>query len=387
MRITPNWLLNTNLQRIMHVLGDGEVFAVGGCVRDAIMHRPVNDVDLATVHTPDAVKTRIETIPGAVLYPTGIDHGTWTVRIDEDMYEVTTFRKDVATDGRRATVAYADSMEQDAQRRDFTMNALYMDRHGDIYDPTERGLRDLKARRVRFVGDADTRCKEDYLRILRLFRFHAQIGSGTMDVEAIEAATRNATGLQKVSGERKWAEFKKILGAEHPCTALRDMHRAGVLREVMGQCYIDFPALFRVVIAENQAEVTAKWQRRYAVLTDYAEIPFPCSSMEQNYIDTLHRYRKEDFTRVAFCTGSVEVTTDCYIVRAAEAKLYCMPLPESSIKPYTQMKCPANADAFMDRGAKPGRELGRMLREANDLFIESEFKATRQELVEKVFGP
>ena len=150
-------------------------------MRNSLIGRPVNEVDLATPSTPDAV-VRLANEAGLAVHPTGLAHGTVTIVADRTGFEVTTLRRDVETDGRHAVVAFTTSWEEDARRRDFTINALYCDANGTIYDPIG-GLADLRRRRVRFIGDAEARIREDYLRILRFFRFSAEYGNGQLDVE------------------------------------------------------------------------------------------------------------------------------------------------------------------------------------------------------------
>ncbi|MEO0704030.1 MAG: CCA tRNA nucleotidyltransferase, partial [Pseudomonadota bacterium] len=174
-RLDPNtgFLADPKGQTVCRTLEDAGHMAyfVGGCVRNAVMGVAASDVDIATDATPDDVM-RIADAAGLRAVPTGIDHGTVTLVIDGTPFEVTTFRRDVATDGRRAVVAFSGDMEEDARRRDFTMNALYADRHGWLHDPVV-GLADAQARRVRFIDDPVQRIREDYLRILRFFRFSA----------------------------------------------------------------------------------------------------------------------------------------------------------------------------------------------------------------------
>ena len=159
---------------------------VGGCVRNTLMGREVDDIDVATQLTPDQV-TEIATQAGFAAHPTGIEHGTVTVVVNHAPFEVTTLRRDVSTDGRRATIAFTESWEEDAQRRDFRLNALYADATGAIHDPTGGGLDDVRAGRVIFIGDAATRIKEDNLRILRFFRFNDWYANGAIDPAGLHA--------------------------------------------------------------------------------------------------------------------------------------------------------------------------------------------------------
>ena len=204
---------------------------VGGAVRNALIGRAVVDVDIATPLLPDAVTKRLEAA-GLRAVPTGIEHGTVTAVANGKPFEITTLRRDVATDGRRATVAFTADWAEDARRRDFTMNALYASADGEVFDSVG-GIEDLKAGRVRFVGDATTRIREDYLRILRLFRFHAWYGTGEIDAAALHAAAAERAGLQNLSGERIANEMLRLLAAESPLACLRLMAASAILPEIM----------------------------------------------------------------------------------------------------------------------------------------------------------
>ena len=228
-----SWMANDETRGVMRALkaDGGDARFVGGAVRNALLGEKVSDVDIATPLNPDAVMARLRKA-GLGAVPTGIDHGTVTAIANGKPYEVTTLRRDVATDGRRAIVAFTTDWKEDAARRDFTMNALYADEAGAIFDYFG-GLADLAARRVRFVGDASTRIKEDYLRILRLFRFHAWYGSGDIDADALAAASAGKAGLKTLSGERVQKELLRLLEAKDPVPVLRTMEAAGILREIL----------------------------------------------------------------------------------------------------------------------------------------------------------
>jgi poly(A) polymerase len=200
---------------------------VGGAVRDALAGLPVADIDLATPDPPDATMAAWKKA-GLRVVPTGLAHGTVTAISGGRPFEITTLRRDVATDGRHATVAWTDDWQQDAARRDFTINALSLDRSGQVHDYFD-GQTDLRAGRVRFVGDAATRIAEDYLRILRFFRFFARYGSGPPDRDAITAIRAGAPGMGILSAERVWHELKKILAAPDPRAAVFLMAELGVL--------------------------------------------------------------------------------------------------------------------------------------------------------------
>lgn len=209
----------------------GSARFVGGVVRNALLCREVSDIDIATPFLPAEVTRRLESA-GIKVVPTGIEHGTVTAVANGKPYEVTTLRRDVATDGRRATVAFTSDWDADARRRDFTMNALYASAEGEIFD-TVGGVADLQAGHVRFVGDPVTRIREDYLRILRLFRFHAWYGRGEISAPALRAAAAEKKGLTQLSGERIQKEFLRLLEAENPVPSLRVMAASGILSEIL----------------------------------------------------------------------------------------------------------------------------------------------------------
>ncbi|WP_299684540.1 CCA tRNA nucleotidyltransferase [uncultured Tateyamaria sp.] len=208
-------------------------YFVGGCVRNAVMGVAASDVDIATDASPDDVM-HIAEEGGVRAVPTGLDHGTVTLVIDGTPYEVTTFRRDVDTDGRRAVVVFSTRMDDDARRRDFTMNALYADRHGWVHDPVG-GLRDAQARRVRFIDDPVQRIREDYLRALRFFRFSAWYADPDLgwDADALAAIAETLDGLHTLSAERVGAETLKLLSAPNPAPAVSVMARVGVLARLI----------------------------------------------------------------------------------------------------------------------------------------------------------
>jgi poly(A) polymerase len=223
------WMISPETRAVMDALGEARF--VGGVVRNSLMGREVSDIDIATPLTPDEVTKRLEAVKLKAV-PTGVEHGTVTAISNGRPYEVTTLRRDVSTDGRRAVVTFTTDWAEDAQRRDFTMNALYADATGEVFD-TVGGVADLKAGRVRFVGDPVTRIREDFLRILRLFRFHAWYGKGEIDKPALQACAAEKAGLRQLSGERIAKEMLKLLAAEDPVPVLRSMAATGILSEVL----------------------------------------------------------------------------------------------------------------------------------------------------------
>lgn len=264
MRITAEWIARPQTQALCAALaGAGhQALFVGGCVRNALMGLPVEDIDICTDARPETV-TDIAKNAGFRVIPTGIAHGTVTVMAGGAAHEVTTFRRDVETDGRRAIVEFSRDIAEDAARRDLTMNALYARADGTVIDPLG-GLPDLLARRVRFVGDPAQRIREDYLRILRFFRFHAHFADpgGGFDAEALAACAAHLEGLATLSAERTGQEMRKLLKAKNPAPAVAAMATAGVLGAILPGA--NPRALAPLVHLEGA--LAPDWRRRLAVL-------------------------------------------------------------------------------------------------------------------------
>jgi poly(A) polymerase len=264
-----------NLRYVLEVLEQNgyQAHLVGGSVRNALMGLPASDFDVSTNAHPDAVQRLFEA-QGLSVHPTGIEHGTLTVSVGEDAFEVTTWRRDVATDGRRATVAFATELADDANRRDFTMNALYADRHGRVLDPTGSGVEDAKARRVRFVGDAQTRVLEDHLRILRYFRFSATLEANCAPEDpALDVLALHAHLTDTLPRERVGAEMVKLLGADNPVSALLAMFDGGHLQSVLAETRglkrsVLKDRLTRLVAQETMMGLAPCFVRRLAALVE-----------------------------------------------------------------------------------------------------------------------
>lgn len=262
------WRKRRGMVRLLRALGaeEGLTRYVGGAVRDDLLGLPVSDVDLATRLQPDEVIRRLEKAKIKAV-PTGIDHGTVTAVSDGHPFEITTLRRDVSTDGRRATIAFTDDWKEDAARRDFTINALSADpRNGEIFDYFD-GLGDLQHRHIRFIGDPLQRIAEDHLRILRFFRFHARFGSGEPDAAALKACTERSRDLMALSRERIADELLKLLAVADPSTTLGIMLRHDILKPVLPE--IDAERLGKLqslVASEGAADVQPDPLRRLAAL-------------------------------------------------------------------------------------------------------------------------
>ncbi|EPX77471.1 CCA tRNA nucleotidyltransferase [Litoreibacter arenae] len=375
--VTGDWLTNPATQAVFDALVAAGIdgFFVGGCVRNALLGAPVADIDMTTSATPGQVSTAAEAV-GLKVVPTGIDHGTVTVVSGGIPHEVTTFRRDMETDGRRAQVAFSASMAEDAARRDFTMNALYADRRGAVTDPVG-GLPDLNARRVRFIGDADARIAEDYLRILRFFRFHAWYGdpAGGLDADGLAACAAGADGLAQLSAERVGAEMKKLLSAPDPAPAVAAMAQAGILARVMPGA--DTKALPVLVHLEDGAGFT----RRVACLGgEDLKDRWRLSKAEAAEIALLRDLIGADtgLAEIAYRHGA-DAARDVALLRAA---LFEQPLPDGmqdEVATGAGAVFPVKAADLMPEFSGPA--LGAKLQELETRWIASGFALTRAELL------
>ncbi|MGV6840340.1 MAG: CCA tRNA nucleotidyltransferase [Planktomarina sp.] len=252
--ITAPWLSDPDLQTVFSVFaGHGfQIYAVGGCVRNTLLGCDVTDIDMSTDATPQDM-LRIAQGEGWKAVPTGIDHGTITMVFAGQAFEITTFRRDVETDGRHAQVQFSKDMVEDAQRRDFTINAMYVDAAGKLYDPVN-GQAALHPTRIVFIGDAEQRIKEDYLRILRFFRFFAQYGDPDegLDADGLAACALHSDGLAHISKERIGQEIIKLLGAPDPSFAVGAMGQSGVLWQILPGA---FPLTLSILTSFENAPV------------------------------------------------------------------------------------------------------------------------------------
>ena len=380
MRIAGDWLAQPGTQALCAALeaaGHRALF-VGGCVRNALMGVPVADVDIATDARPEAV-TRLAEAAGLRVVPTGIDHGTVTVIAQGVPHEVTTFRRDVETDGRRAVVAFSQDVAEDAARRDFTMNALYADARGNVIDPLG-GMPDLVARRLRFVGDAHQRIREDYLRILRFFRFHAHYGDPNqgMDAEALAASAELAEGLDGLSRERIGAEMRKLLAAPDPAPAVAAMAQAGVLARVLPGS--DVRALAPLVHLEG--DLPPHWQRRLAALGGQeVEERFRLSRADAAVLVALRDAVGRGWSPAALGWKlGAEGARDAVLLRAA--------LLESALPKGWQAEVARGAGSVMPLTAADlmpdlqGAALGARLKEIEARWLASDLRLTRSDFLD-----
>ncbi|WP_067217803.1 CCA tRNA nucleotidyltransferase [Stappia indica] len=408
--IKADWLGEPALQAVFDALEqEGDTArVVGGAVRNTLLGVPVSDIDIATTAEPATVIRRVEAA-GLKAVPTGVDHGTVTVVSGGRPFEVTTLREDVETHGRHATVRFGRNWQHDAERRDFTMNALYAARDGTLFDPVG-GLPDLAARRVRFIGEADRRVREDYLRILRFFRFHAQYGEGAPDAEGLAAVARLKDGLAGLSAERIGAEMRKLVGARGAVATLEAMADAGIMPQVLvphgglapfrGLRALDGlgantrePALALAALSEGgEAELDAladrlrlsnaerRRMKAARLAADMAREKLGSAEPEAvrlAALELLYRHGRE-----AACDGVLLAAAEAGLA-AEDAGLRAL---LEAVTALDVPRLPVSGGDLTKAGVAPGPKVGEGLRLAESRWIDSGFSLDRAALISAVLG-
>ncbi|MEJ8562236.1 CCA tRNA nucleotidyltransferase [Yoonia sp. GPGPB17] len=376
-RISAPWLQDDASQAMCTLLTDAghQAWFVGGCVRNELLGEPVADLDLSTDAEPRTVMN-LAIAANVHAIPTGIDHGTVTLIIDGTPFEITTFRRDVATDGRRATVAFSDNITDDARRRDFTMNALYAAPNGEIADPLG-GLPDLQAKRIRFIEDPDRRIKEDYLRILRFFRFYAWYGdvSEGPDTDGLAACAENIEGLLSLSIERVTAEMLKLLAAPDPAPALASMASTGALARVLPGAE---PGNLAVLVhLEQSLAVPPDPLRRLAVIGGAPHDALRLSNVQMRRLDTL---RSGVSPVEASYRDGANMGRDALLIQSASLGQSVDHAALKLVVDAAQQVFPLKAADLMPDLSGPA--LGKALKEAEARWINSGFTLTKAELLD-----
>ncbi len=357
-----------------------QAYVVGGPVRNGLLGLPIDDLDIATDATPDRV-LQIAAKAGWKAVPTGVDHGTVTLLPQGVPVEVTTFRKDVATDGRRAVVAFSKDLTEDAKRRDFTMNALYADASGAVLDPLG-GLPDLHARRVRFIGLPEDRIREDYLRILRFFRFHAWYGDATdgIDPDGLAACAALTDGLAQLSKERIGAEMLKLMAAPDPAPSVASMAQTGVLGAILPGA--DATALALLVHLEQGLGVSAAPLRRLASLGDLnLESDLRLSKKQITEIHNMRSYLSLGLSAAEFgYRNGFSAARDAILLRAAALGQSVDPDDLAQARNGAAAVFPLKA---ADLPHLSGPALGKALKAAETAWIASGFSLSKQALIDK----
>ena len=386
-RVEATWLASASARHAVAALeaGGAQALFVGGCVRNALMGAPVADLDMATDAPPQTVQALLEAA-GIRHVPTGIEHGTVTALVDGRGVEITTFRKDVETDGRRAVVAFGGTLEEDAARRDFTLNALYARPDGTVLDPLGEGLADLEARRIRFIGDPAARIEEDRLRILRFYRFHALYGDAFrgLDASGQAACATAADGVEDLARERIGAEMRKLLAAPDPGPALAAMAEAGVLARALPSATLD--ALGALAAAEALAGSAPDWKRRLVAMgvdPDDATERLRLSRADQRALKAILTAREEGRPpgQSANRQGA-EAARDAALQTAAAAGAAPPQALQREVSKGATQEFPVGAEDLIARGMKPGKALGARLSKLEDAWLDSNFRLTRGEMLD-----
>jgi len=371
------------------VRADGSRF-VGGCVRNTLMGRAIDDIDIATQLKPDETLKALEAA-GIRAIPTGIEHGTVTAVVGHAPFEITSLRRDVETDGRRAVVAFTEDWNEDAQRRDFRLNAIYAGADGTLYDPTGGGIEDAASGRVIFIGDADERLREDYLRILRFFRFNAWYGA-EIDAEGLAACARQKDGLEQIAAERIWKELKKLLGAPAPWGAVDAMHTSGVLKVVLPQAG-DLARLHDLNVSEQLLRQKADaMQRMMAILPrEQAQVEAAIASLRLSNTEA-GRFRAwaapeipehigasaAQLRRSLYLFGP-QALIDRAILSGLDARDFV-----AACRAWRRPVFPLKGEDLVKQGLSPGPAVGELLRTLEDWWVEGDFAAEKAELLEEL---
>ncbi len=379
MRLEADWLDRPALRAVIDALGDAAFF-VGGCVRNTLLGQPVADIDIATPIDPGEVTRRLEAA-GLKAVPTGIEHGTVMAVSGGEGFEITTFRADVATDGRHATVRFSTDIAEDAARRDFTMNAVYADPAGEIIDPLG-GLSDLLARRIRFIGEPRDRIREDYLRILRFFRFIAWYGDDGIEPEGLAACAELADGIDGLARERIGAEIKKLLAAPDPAPAVAAMAASGVLARCLAGA--SAALLAPLVDLEGAAGVEADWITRLAALG--AENPAEALRLSRAEAGSLADIRAllaapVPVAAAAHCNGA-RAAQAMALLRAAGGDTGGLANLADEIARGVAAMFPLRAADLIKAGMAPGPALGAALEAARTRWLDSDFSLDRVKLLD-----
>lgn len=408
-RIEAAWLKETSLQKLLAALSEGgeEARVAGGAVRNALLGQAVSDVDIATTTLPDETIKRAKAA-GFKVVLTGYEYGTVTAIAGGQAFEVTTLRADLETDGRHAKVQFGSDWMADAKRRDFTINGIYAKADGEIIDLVD-GIKDIESGTLRFIGVASERIEEDYLRILRFFRFFAWYGTGRPDAESLKACVRLKSGLLKLSTERVWSELKKLLAAPDPSRALLWMRQSGVLTTILpesekwgidsihglieaerGLSWAPDVLLRLAAMVPPDAERMSALAKRLrlakhetARLVGWAETPLPTANvMNDAFAKILYR---ADLTGIEWRLKLALVSARAHVKDDAGALQQTAGFQRllGQIKAWVQPKFPITGKDLLAQGHQPGERLGALLNTLEDQWIESGFALDRDELLTK----
>ncbi len=399
---TQPWMTAPETQTVLKALTANGALArfVGGCVRDALLKREVHDVDIATTVPPESALELLKQA-GIHTVPTGIAHGTVTAVVNHKPFEITTLRRDVETDGRHAKVAYIDDWQEDAARRDFTMNAVFCDADGTLYDPFD-GVADLFAGRVRFVGNAKERIEEDVLRLLRFFRFYAEYGIAGPDPDALDACRELAPLLPNLSGERVRAEMLRLLASNAAADVVRLMIKEGVLVHLLPEA-TNVDALAALVAIEKET-IGGHPIRRLAILlavdredadaVGEVAARLKLSNVEKRRLMTLvtspigmaDLEDAKGVRRALYGFGAERVVDQVLLHWAQAGEGFSEPARAAlaEARSWQPVEFPVKGKDLQALGVPAGPEMGVLLESLEDWWIEGDFQASRGACLAKV---
>ncbi len=390
---------NKNIKEIFVNLNDknkNNVMLVGGCVRNYLNNEQIGDIDLATTLTPGEVIKKLANTNFKVL-KTGIDHGTLTLQQDKEIFEITTLREDVSTDGRHAKVSFTNNWEKDSNRRDFTINAIYLDQNGKIFDP-QNGRRDLKEKKIKFIGNPQQRIEEDYLRIIRFLRFSIQYKNFEKDKDTIKIIKKNIPGILKLSKERIFSEIIKITKLSN----LSEVASNNEFKEIFEIIFPEFKYLNRLSTIENKKlkkYIMLEYNLVLALLLidhsdnhNYFAHKYKTSNFLKEYLNFLHKYFYEAKKNRNFFSKDLKKNVFFHNKEKiiSLAKFYYSLIKPKNLKKIDDLineiktlrvpEFPLTGEYLINKGFKSGRKIGEILKRVEKVWIENDFNLKKEDL-------
>ena len=389
-----------NIKRVFSILHSGEdktqAMFVGGCVRKYLLKEKIDDIDIATILTPDQVIEKFQNSDIEVK-KTGIEHGTLTIVLNNQHFEITTLRKDVSTDGRHATVSFTDNWEEDSERRDFTVNAIYLKQNGSIFDP-QSGVSDLKKKKIKFIGNPEKRIKEDYLRILRFIRFSIEYGSFDFESEALKAIQTNLNGIVQLSKERIYGELNKILKLKN----LEQIFKNKIFFDIFKLVFPEFKYMERTknfsIIRNLKLKILDRNNILALLLVDssnnheYFCHKYKVSNETRDYLDFCGKNFKEVQKNKNFFKKDLKKNIFFHKKNKIKSLFFIYSLAKTNFKPKDLMsmfskiddmyipKFPITGKYLLEKGIKSGKKMGRAIREIEKKWIDNNFSLNNDEL-------
>jgi len=384
-RWNMTWLKSKPVNIIWKVLSSkgAKVYFVGGCVRDSVQARKIKDIDIATDALPSEV-IELAKLANLKVIKTGLEHGSVAIIVQNERFDITTFRSDIVTDGRHSTVRFSLNILDDAMRRDFTMNALYMTIDGEILDPIS-GFEDLVSGRVRFIGEPEKRIREDYLRVLRYFRFLTIYGekAESLDHSTVDACSNAIFGLKTLSNDRIWEELQKILLADNPNLSLKLMYSSGVLEAILP--FAKLENLHRFLILEKKFKIKFKEINRLAVLNPsqvrFWAKRFPFKREQRRWLDTLLvNLNDSSSLRVRSYKYGADLTISAYAIFKSHLSKTLDSKDLAEINAGSSQSFPINNSDLLEYYSQ-SKALGDEFKRLKDLWFSSNLELDRHNLL------